>query len=80
MPSSAPRGEPQDMVHSQCSPCSWQKIRISPHVDASTEPAVSVPSRDPGLLGSVAEGVLGHQPAQGAGGAQAGLCGMARRY
>lgn len=46
MPSSAPRGEPQSMVYSQGTPCLWQEIRISPRVDAATEPAVSVPSRD----------------------------------
>lgn len=43
------------MLHSQGILCLWEKIRISPSVDAATEPAVSVPSRDPGLLGSVAE-------------------------
>lgn len=76
MPSSAPRGEPQSMVYSQGTPCLWQKIRISPRVDAATEPAVSVPSRDPSLLGSVAEAVLGLKDGDGA---QAGLCGMAGR-
>lgn len=80
MPSSAPGGEPQSVVHSQGTLCLWQKIRISARVAAATEPAVPAASRDPVLLGSlaVAEGVLVHEAAQGGGGAQAGLCGMAR--